>query len=154
MVFSSVETEVRPRKSTSDIPLNAFNLRMPQGIDHEIPRWSAAYSMFTEVLKLIPPEEHSPSQQHDATSSDNETSQSNQMKTSNIRDDEPVSSKSKVQDNIVELSTATGEPCNSLSPEPTRPNDVSPLDKEFHLSASRHFHEGFTMYDMDALLRF
>ncbi|KAE8327962.1 hypothetical protein BDV39DRAFT_204366 [Aspergillus sergii] len=31
--------------------------RLPPGIDHEIPlpRWSAAYSLFSEVMRLIPP---------------------------------------------------------------------------------------------------
>ena len=34
-----------------------MNLRLPHGIDHEVPRWAAVYSMFSEVLRLIPPEE-------------------------------------------------------------------------------------------------
>ncbi|KAJ5233897.1 uncharacterized protein N7469_005663 [Penicillium citrinum] len=150
----AVETEVRPRKNTSEIPLNAFNLRMPRGIDHEVPRWSAAYSMFTEVLKLIPPEEYSPTQQDDATSSEEENNQQGRTDSDRIRSDQPVSSESKEQDTMVDSSTATDESCGLHSPERTRSSHISPLDKEFHLSSSKHFHEGFTMYDMDALLRF
>lgn len=110
--------------------------------------------MFTEVLKLIPPEEYSPSQQDDASSSEEENNQQDRTNSDRIRSDQHVSSKSKEQDSMVDSSKATDETCSLHSPERTRSSDISPLDKEFLLSSSKHFHEGFTMYDMDALLRF
>lgn len=33
-----------------------YELPLPHGIDHEVPRWSAIYSMFSEVMRIIPPE--------------------------------------------------------------------------------------------------
>jgi hypothetical protein len=40
------------RRPEYDLPF-----KLPRGIDHEVPRWSVIYSMFSETLRLIPPEE-------------------------------------------------------------------------------------------------
>lgn len=33
-----------------------YDLPLPHGIDHEVPRWSVMYSMFSEALRLFPPQ--------------------------------------------------------------------------------------------------
>jgi hypothetical protein len=43
-------------ESPSEPSRPKYNLPLPQGIDHEVPRWSAIYSMYSEALRLIPPE--------------------------------------------------------------------------------------------------
>lgn len=43
-------------ESPSEPSRPKYNLPLPHGIDHEVPRWSAMYSMFSETLRLIPPE--------------------------------------------------------------------------------------------------
>ncbi|KAJ5365243.1 hypothetical protein N7517_008129 [Penicillium concentricum] len=32
-----------------------LDLPLPQGIDHEVPRWSALYSFYSEICRLLPP---------------------------------------------------------------------------------------------------
>lgn len=32
-----------------------LDLPLPQGIDHEVPRWSALYSGYSEICRLLPP---------------------------------------------------------------------------------------------------
>ncbi|KAJ6019151.1 hypothetical protein N7522_001218 [Penicillium canescens] len=41
--------------AVSDDDYNGNILPFPKGIDHEIPRWSAAFSMFSEVRRLLAP---------------------------------------------------------------------------------------------------
>lgn len=43
-------------ESSSEQSRPKYDLPLPRGIDHEVPRWSAMYSMFSEVLSLIPPD--------------------------------------------------------------------------------------------------
>lgn len=102
--------------------------------------------MFGEVLNLIPPEEELEDEEEEDDSKDNsrtnEDSNTTTIKqhpnTNSTEGDEPLN--------------ALGLPAQNMATG--RSWDFSPLDKDFQIPASGHFHEGFTMYDMDALLRF
>ncbi|KAJ5396493.1 hypothetical protein N7509_004606 [Penicillium cosmopolitanum] len=145
------EGEVKTRKNQiqntldSQFPRNAYNLPLPRGIDHEIPRWAAVYSMFAEVMNLIPPEEEDDDDDDDA-STENSNTEEDSSTTGDQGDNNAVDSAAP------EILNALGLPAQNMATG--RSCDFSPLDKDFQIPASGHFHEGFTMYDMDALLRF
>ncbi|KAJ5965333.1 hypothetical protein N7481_012047 [Penicillium waksmanii] len=109
--------------------------------------------MFAEVMNLIPPEE----MEEEEKEKEKEEEDDDSMDNSNI--DEESNTTGDQGDNNVVDSTAPPETLNALglpaqNMATGRSYDFSPLDKDFQIPASGHFHEGFTMYDMDALLRF
>lgn len=100
--------------------------------------------MFAEVMNLIPPEEED--DDDDDASTENSNTEEDSSTTGDQGDNNAVDSAAP------EILNALGLPAQNMATG--RSCDFSPLDKDFQIPASGHFHEGFTMYDMDALLRF
>lgn len=103
------------------------------------------YSMFAEVLNLIPLEEKEEEDEED----DSKEHLDIDYDSTTIRDQ---GDDNTVDSTAPETLNALGLPAQNMATG--RSCDFSPLDKDFQIPASGHFHEGFTMYDMDALLRF
>lgn len=103
--------------------------------------------MFGEVLNLIPPEEEIEDEEEEDDSKEDLSTNEDSNTTTNKQhlDTNSTNQRDEILNalGLPALNMATGRSC-----------DFSPLDKDFQIPASGHFHEGFTMYDMDALLRF
>lgn len=56
-VFLCRDTQNQSDNDSNDPRRHGFDLPLPHGIDHEVPRWSAVYSLFSEVLRLLPSDE-------------------------------------------------------------------------------------------------
>lgn len=96
---------------------------------------------------MIPPEEEMEEEDDDDDLMDNSNTEENSNTTGDQGDNNTVDSTA-----APETLNALGLPAQTMATG--RSCDFSPLDKDFQIPASGHFHEGFTMYDMDALLRF
>lgn len=145
------EQEAAQEKEKSKSPRSTYNLPLPRGIDHEVPRWSAVYSMFAEVLNLIPPEDDEMTTSEYEDEDDKRPHKSRKTAHQNQSRDQ-----SDIVDSIVGSENENENP-SSLAMQKLLASgkyNVSPLDRDFRIPANGHFHEGFTMYDMDALLRF
>lgn len=148
------EKEQEKEKEKSKSPRRTYNLPLPRGIDHEVPRWSAVYSMFAEVLNLIPPEED------EMTTSDDEEGEGDKRPQKSRKT--AHQNQSRDQADIVDSISGSENDNENQNPSSLAMQkllasgkyNVSPLDRDFRIPANGHFHEGFTMYDMDALLRF
>lgn len=113
--------------------------------------------MFAEVLALIPPEEDLSDEKDEAASSpDNEENHSHPRNTEHNAQNISSSLKSRSQDDTVDSTFPPGRsstlPTHKLPA--TGSYNISPLDREFELSASGNLHGGFSVSDIDALLRF
>ncbi|KAJ5160535.1 uncharacterized protein N7482_007539 [Penicillium canariense] len=53
-------------EASDEPPRPKYDLPLPHGIDHEVPRWSAVYSMFSEMMRLIPPGENGEGEENEA----------------------------------------------------------------------------------------
>ncbi|OGM49480.1 hypothetical protein ABOM_001705 [Aspergillus bombycis] len=163
--------EVRPGVSTGHVtrtvedeyedptPGNShdtFNLPLPRGIDHEVPRWAAVYSMVEEVLHFLPPQDSISDQEEELRSPDSEKSHSDTRVPGNIPAHPLSSSTAKPQGD-------TNNPAPALETGPERPiynipntrpwNDWA-NNESFGLTASVESGEGLDLSDIDALLRF
>ncbi|KAJ5432528.1 uncharacterized protein N7458_011684 [Penicillium daleae] len=144
------------RKYTPESPSEQarpkYNLPLPQGIDHEVPRWSAMYSMFTEALRLIPPEGF---QMNDtrkrAVSMEREQSPDRKKSCSvsnNSSDPDARASKVKRESIITTIESAISSYDTLSSIKPTTPQD------EIKSIAPRNAGAGIFFGELDALLRF
>jgi hypothetical protein len=107
-----------------------LNFPYPHGIDHEVPRWAAVYSAFSEVLRLIPPEEYG-----DGGYDRNDDSMGQEEGRQDLKD-----SVSGRENGDSEIHASIPNPMH----EPMT-HDVKP---------HQHLGSGFSLGELDALLRF
>lgn len=104
-----------------------LNLPLPHGIDHEVPRWAAVYSIFSEMLRLIPPEVNCDGE-HDGHNDANE------------------------QQNQQDQKDNTAERENGLLSDAV--SATNPTNDEMKMPYNEHLGSGFSLGELDALLRF
>lgn len=142
-------------ESPSEPPRPKYDLPLPHGIDHEVPRWSAMYSMFSEALRLIPPEEFQTNEKRKRTVSPEREQSSDRKRscptTNTLSNSDTRAGKIKEEPdemtmttngtNGTRLSSETG----SLMYQPTPRGEARPI---FRNTGAGMF------WELDALLRF
>lgn len=126
-----IEVVLRPQKRGSSGSPRGLNFPYPHGIDHEVPRWAAVYSAFSEVLRLIPPEGECGDGGYDSNDDSMEAEEGQDLK-------DTVSGRENGDSEIpASIPNPTHEPMT---------DDVN--------SHNQHLGSGFSLGELDALLRF
>lgn len=132
-----------------------YDLPLPHGIDHEVPRWSAMYSMFSEALRLIPPEgfqtnekrkrdvsaerEQSPDRKRSCPTSN--TPSNPDARAGEIKEESDEANNTANETDGTRLASETGSPMYRSTPR----EEARPV---FRNAGARMF------WELDALLRF
>jgi hypothetical protein len=134
---------------------NAFNIPLPHGIDHEVPRWSAMYSMFSEMMRLIPPErtvvdseglDDSTARYEDEDESTEEEGHVSEQHSRPSRDEQH-----HTQENM-DMDMQEGD---LKTWDLSAPNlSANPGTDRVDISRQGTVHPAFSLGDLDALLRF
>lgn len=134
---------------------NAFNIPLPHGIDHEVPRWSAMYSMFSEMMRLIPPERTGVDSEggDDTTRGDDEDDDTTE-KGGYISEQHSRPRPSRNEQHVTQDMNTHDE--DSKMWDPSVPSlSVNPATgREEDISRQGTVHPAFSLGDLDALLRF
>ncbi|KNG87448.1 hypothetical protein ANOM_004263 [Aspergillus nomiae NRRL 13137] len=130
-----------------------FNLPLPRGIDHEVPRWAAVYSMAEEVMRFLPPQDSISDQEEELTIPDSERSHSDARVPENIAA-RPLSSSTIIAqgDTKNPAPALENEPIHNISAT-RRWNDWA-NNEGLEAMAPVHSGEWLDLSDIDALLRF
>ena len=143
-------------ESPSEPPRPKYDLPLPHGIDHEVPRWSAMYSMFSEALSLIPPEGFQTNEKRKRTVSPEREQSSDWKRSCPTTNNTPSNSDTRageIKDESDDVTITTNETDGTrLSSEtgssmyqPTPRGEVRPM---FRNTGAGMF------WELDALLRF
>lgn len=134
-----------------------FDLPLPQGIDHEVPRWSAVYSMFSEALRLLPQEglHMNDRRRRDSVEREQGPDRNTSCSPSNYLSD-PDTRNGDVQLNSHEPEITTQETDESVpSPDALSSMKATTTPWEEPISIHpRHAGAGMFFGELDALLRF
>ncbi|KAB8219543.1 hypothetical protein BDV33DRAFT_173535 [Aspergillus novoparasiticus] len=148
--------EEEPEDLLPETSHHTFNLPLPRGIDHEVPRWAAVYSMVQEVLHFLPPEDIISDQHDDIKVPENDET--------NLDVEDPERSASHPSSSyIVKAQGDAEDTASAIEDEPelslyrmsaaTHWNDYA-VNESFEIMATGNSNEGLDLDDIDALLRF
>ncbi|KAB8212139.1 hypothetical protein BDV34DRAFT_63811 [Aspergillus parasiticus] len=141
--------EEEPEDPISEASHDTFNLPLPRGIDHEVPRWAAVYSMVQEVLHFLPPEDNISDRHGDIAAPES--------------DDPDMRALESIAPHLLSMLGDTKDPASTIEnePEPSvykisagSPWNDSARNKGFELLTSENGTEGLDLNDIDALLSF
>ncbi|KAE8333008.1 hypothetical protein BDV39DRAFT_166158 [Aspergillus sergii] len=143
--------EEEPEDPISEASHSTFNLPLPRGIDHEVPRWAAVYSMVQEVLHFLPPEDNISDHHEDIEAPEGDEKHPEMRPPESIAP-HPLSTLGDTKDPAF---TIENEPEPSVYNISTGcPWNDSARDNCFELMASENGSEGLDLNDIDALLSF
>ncbi|KAE8421004.1 hypothetical protein BDV36DRAFT_292679 [Aspergillus pseudocaelatus] len=133
-----------------------FNLPLPRGIDHEVPRWAAVYSMFQEVLHFLPPEDNISDQHENINVPESDESHLNmgapERVAAQLSSNSTINAQGDTKHPASALESAPELPIHTLSP-PCLGSD-SAINEGFGLMGYSNSGEGLDLDDIDALLSF
>lgn len=140
----------------SEQPRPKYDLPLPHGIDHEVPRWSAVYSMFSEALRLLPPEGNRPNDERKRAVSTERDQSSNRKRTCSISNNplnlDPRAGEIKQESH--ESSFTAHETDGTILPSDVVPSMQAATPREEARSIPRNTGAGIFFGELDALLRF
>ncbi|RAQ41002.1 hypothetical protein AFGD_007147 [Aspergillus flavus] len=148
-VVRAIEEE--PEDPISEASHNTFNLPLPRGIDHEVPRWAAVYSMVQEVLHFFPPEDNISDHHGDIEAPERDEVHPDMRAPKRIAP-QPLSTLGDTKDPASTIENAPEPSLYKISAG--SPWNDSARNKGFGLMASENSNGGLDLDDIDALLSF
>lgn len=151
-VFLCRDTQNQSDNDFNDTPRHGFDLPLPHGIDHEVPRWSAVYSLFSEMLRLLPSDETEIASDSNPGSPAQDESDAD-MEDSGHRHSTPAQGGGSSSRNA-RPGKGNGTDSEIHDPPNSDPSKSAVTNEEGRLSSSGNMAPGLCLWELDALLRF